>query len=263
MDWLAGATRSPMQEDGFDWQVACPTKGVLHTTEGSSWPNYPSQYEPHLTVRPSAGKGIEVRQHIAFSKAAYALKHPAGTTQTNGAHAIQMELIGTCDKGGPGYYWPAADDAVLTALWLQVIKPISDTFHIPLKAPTFLPYPGSYGNTNVRLSGGQWLAWNGWLGHQHVPGNDHGDPGAFPWARLVYLAHPPKPHEVIHGPVAYGATGASVRIVQAHVGSAVDGDFGRITQRHVETFQTKHHLTADGVVGPKTAAAMGCDYVAA
>jgi hypothetical protein len=258
MDWLAGATRSPMQEDGFDWQVACPTKGVLHTTEGSSWPNYPSQHEPHLTVRPVAGKGIEVRQHIAFSKAAYALKHPAGTTPTNGAHAIQMELIGTSDKNGPGYYWPAADDAVLRALWLQVIKPISDAFHIPLKAPTFLPYPSSFGNTSVRLSGGQWLAWNGWLGHQHVPSNDHGDPGAFPWARLVYLAHPPKP--LIHGPLSVGSTGASVRLVQQKLGVAVDGTYGPITAAAVRKFQVAHGLTADSIVGPRTAVALGFAY---
>jgi hypothetical protein len=28
MDWLPGATRKPMHEDGFAWQASCPTKIV-------------------------------------------------------------------------------------------------------------------------------------------------------------------------------------------------------------------------------------------
>lgn len=193
LQWLTGAIRKPTHEDGFAWQVACPTKGVLHTTEGFGVPDYPSQYEPHLTVKPAAGKGVAVYQHIPFDRAAYALRH-TGAAPTNGAHAIQMELVGTCDAGsvvrkGGGYFWPEADDAVLEDLYRKVIKPISDAFQIPLRAATFLPYPQSGGNTSVRMSDNQWLAFSGWLGHQHVPGNDHGDPGAFPWDRLVAIAN--------------------------------------------------------------------------
>src|SRR5215471_17719630 len=41
-----------------------------------------------------------------------------------------------------------------------------------------LANPSSYGTSNgVRLSGSAWNAYKGILGHQHVPENDHGDPG--------------------------------------------------------------------------------------
>jgi hypothetical protein len=190
MDWLPGATRKPMHEDGFAWQANCPTKIVWHTTEGFGLPSYPSQYEPHFTVVPAAGKGVAVYQHIALSRAAYALKH-TGAAPTNGAHAIQIELAGTCDPHGPkgAYYWPEADDTVLRALWAQVGKPLADAFHVPLTAPTFRPYPASAGANGVRFTDSQWLAWSGHCGHQHIPGNDHGDPGAFPWDRLVQIAN--------------------------------------------------------------------------
>jgi hypothetical protein len=334
MDWLPGATRKPMHESGFDWQLHCPTKVICHTTEGSnSVPNYPSQYEPHLTVVPIPGKGVKVYQHIAFSKAAYALKHPQGTVPTNGAHAIQIELAGSCDpdthsaaRRAGGYFWPHADDAVLLDLYRKVIAPLAEAFGVHLTSPEFKPYPASYGLHNgVRFTPDQWINYGGFAGHQHVPSQDHGDPGAFPFARMVHLGktapkrgakakkivpvvavigagvviagnvhhHPgpvvgpaPKksvpvtvvptkpsgpttvrrpakraaPAPTIHGVLSYGSTGASVRELQRKLGIKADGNFGRITLRHVLAVQKHAHLTQDGKVGRKTAHALGLGF---
>jgi hypothetical protein len=38
------------------------------------------------------------------------------------------------------------------------------------------------------MSAAEWDTFTGWCGHQHIPENDHTDPGALPIARL--LAHP-------------------------------------------------------------------------
>jgi hypothetical protein len=65
-----------------------------------------------------------------------------------------------------------------------VIKPLG----IPLTARPFKAYPASFGPSDVRMSNATWNNFTGWCGHEHVPQNDHGDPGAFPWARLVQLA---------------------------------------------------------------------------
>lgn len=45
---------------------------------------------------------------------------------------------------------------------------------------------------------------------------------------------------------------AYVRILQKTLGTAVDGDFGPNTERAVKSFQTRHGLVADGIVGPST-----------
>lgn len=267
MDWLPEATRDEHARS-FPWQESAPTKGVLHTTETVGWPGYDGwTIMPHATVMPFPGKGVIVRQHLPFSQGSFALVHAAGEEPTNGAHAFQFELVGTCDKSGPhgAYYWPAADDQVLLALYQKVIRPLSDAFGIPLHTPAWKPYPNSYGDNGVRLGWVQWHAYSGWCGHEHVVENDHGDPGNFPWSRLIALANPPHPDQlVIYGPVRYGDTGSSVRIIQKKVdhGVTVDGTFGRETLIGVENYQKRHDLTADGIVGPKTAAVMGVRYLA-
>ena len=60
-----------------------------------------------------------------------------------------------------------------------------------------------------------------------------------------------------------GSTGDDVSAVQkrlkqwGYYSGAVDGIFGYATERAVKWFQEKNGLAVDGVVGPKTAAAMG------
>jgi peptidoglycan hydrolase-like protein with peptidoglycan-binding domain len=51
--------------------------------------------------------------------------------------------------------------------------------------------------------------------------------------------------------------GDDVRVVQKKTGADPDGVFGPVTQRHVVNFQSHHGLTADGIVGPQTARALG------
>jgi hypothetical protein len=61
---------------------------------------------------------------------------------------------------------------------------------VPLSSGlTFKAYPGSYGTSNgVRMTGSQWTNFTGHCGHQHVPENLHGDPGAFPIAAILAAA---------------------------------------------------------------------------
>jgi hypothetical protein len=190
MLWLPAATRD--ERGGFPWQVNCPTKGVLHTTESGSWPDYPPRYHPHATVLPHPGKGVEVRQHVSFDQASYALVHDSGAP-TNGAHALQFELVGTCDPNGPkgAYYWPDADDAVLHRPVREGHPPRQRGVRREARGAPVPALPGLAGTTG---SGSHPTPHGspgaGWCGHEHVRGgNVHGDPGAFPWARLVALAN--------------------------------------------------------------------------
>lgn len=53
-------------------------------------------------------------------------------------------------------------------------------------------------------------------------------------------------------PLRLGSKGDAVKLVQAVVGTTVDGDFGSVTDRKVRDWQSKNGLLADGVVGPVT-----------
>ncbi|MCR5809043.1 MAG: spore cortex-lytic enzyme [Clostridiales bacterium] len=63
--------------------------------------------------------------------------------------------------------------------------------------------------------------------------------------------------------ISYGARGDDVKKIQTRLKQwgfykgSVDGIFGSGTLAAVKAFQRKNGLTADGIVGPKTAAAMG------
>lgn len=65
------------------------------------------------------------------------------------------------------------------------------------------------------------------------------------------------------GAIAWGSTGESVRLVQqklikyGYLDGTADGVFGKATYDAVIWFQKKNGLTADGVAGPSTLAALG------
>jgi peptidoglycan hydrolase-like protein with peptidoglycan-binding domain len=57
-----------------------------------------------------------------------------------------------------------------------------------------------------------------------------------------------------------GSSGAAVRRLQKKIGATVDGRFGPKTEARLKAWQRSHHLTADGVVGPRTARALGWEW---
>lgn len=168
-----------------------PNVIVLHTTEGSSWPSYASGSEaPNFTI-----KGGSVRQHFNANESSRALVNSAGGVETNTLNVIQIELVGTCAKGGPGLFWPNASDEDMKAL-VSLVKWLTDTYPIPVVSTekSWLSYPSSYANAKgQRMSFAEWEAFSGICGHQHVPENVHGDPGNFPIKRLIELVKGAKP----------------------------------------------------------------------
>ncbi len=190
--WMPGASRAQDFSGIYSGVAMTPRVGVIHTTEGTGWPGYRGGADaPHFTVR-----GGEIRQHFPVNRSARALVNAPGGVETNTAGAVQIEIVGTCDPRFKARHPSAllvpdanADDL---AGFLRVVAWLEKEWGIPRRdaARAWLAYgvdprrpgvtPASYGASPARMSGAEWLAARGWVGHQHVPENSHGDPGNFP-----------------------------------------------------------------------------------
>lgn len=168
------------------------TIGVMHTTEspvgkyrsggGSNYGNFGHTSFPHFTVDVQGGKCV-VFQHISIRKAAKALRNTSGGAQTNREGCIQIEVVGTATKP----FTARTDAAVLVAGLAKLMRWIESQTKIPPRATVgFVAYPASYGTSaKQRMSEATWEAYAGWCGHQHVPENSHGDPGAIDFKKLL------------------------------------------------------------------------------
>ncbi|WME22159.1 peptidoglycan-binding protein [Brachybacterium sp. GU-2] len=199
------------------WDSKYPTQtyaggkpiGLMHSTETGTWPGYGAgSSAPHLTVRfdPKA-RTISARQHFSTTRPSRALVNKAGGVQTNNARVFQIELIGSCDRDfATRHGYPFLPD-LLDEVWARdalagVLAAVAESLDIPLTTSvSWKAYPGSYGEkAGQRLSGKQWEEYTGWLGHQHAPENDHGDPGDIPIADVLAAARGGVPAPIVPSP---------------------------------------------------------------
>lgn len=174
---------------------------VLHSTEGSTIDG---------AVATLKGRGVashevvDVREQlvvqlVSLDRPAKSLLNLKGGVETNNrGGVIQVEIVGYASRssanGRPGPIMPELDDDELT--WLgHYVRQLCAKVAAPFVFPCwFKSYPESYGARNgVRLSFADWLTVEGVIGHQHVPENTHGDPGALDVARMAALSAPPVP----------------------------------------------------------------------
>lgn len=138
-------------------------KLVLHTIEANGWPNY--EAPPHLTLNPI---GRELRQHVPFDKAAYALRFNDGEDDR---YTWQIELWGRA-ANTPDYpdewYRGVAEQVAWFVMNMGVRHIYADFSEM------------RYGiNAPQRMSHEETDAFQGILGHAHWgKGVDsHWDPG--------------------------------------------------------------------------------------
>lgn len=172
---------------------------VWHATEGTSLPSYDGgALAPNLTAKPDfVAKRLVWFQHFDFDTSSRALRNLAGGVQTNTLNVTQVEIVGTCDPvthakwlraGVQHLYMPELPDWAVRDL-AEFAKWAHAEHDVPLtSAVTFKTYPSSYGANGVRMSAEKWLGFSGHCGHQHVPENDHGDPGGMPMAAILAAA---------------------------------------------------------------------------
>lgn len=185
--------------------------GVLHSTEGIGLPSYDGGGNaPNLTaIADFAAQRLKWFQHFDIDRSSRALRNLSGGVETNTLNVVQVELDGTCDytkrknwgsrvAGRDYIYWGDPPDWALRDL-AEFLRWLNANHGVPLTGPSmWLTYgpdsrrpgitPASYGASPARMTFAQWNAFKGICGHQHVPENDHGDPGSLPFATLIALA---------------------------------------------------------------------------
>ncbi|MFL6096080.1 MAG: hypothetical protein ACJ71Y_11580 [Blastococcus sp.] len=200
-----GAQRYPGASTAYWYGAKYPGSAMevnvicWHSTEGTSLPSYDGgSMAPNFTAKPDfAAKRLVWYQHFDFDVSSRALRNLAGGVETNTLNVGQVEIVGTSDPathtkwaqaGIQHLYMAELPDWAIRDL-ATFAKWANANHGVPLSSGlTFKPYPSSYGANGVRMTNTQWTNFNGHCGHQHVPENDHGDPGAFPMVAILAAA---------------------------------------------------------------------------
>lgn len=177
-----------------------PITLVLHTTQGGTAAGAQSTLENNndrshdILAVAENGWVIPLLPHNEFARS---LVHIPGQEETNNrGGVIQVEMVGFANRATAEYYgytrsefiipeWGDKELGYLADYIISVHQ--NDGLKIIFPKP-FLPYAESYGSNNgVRLSLDEWLVVEGIIGHEHVPENEHGDPGEINVKRLQQI----------------------------------------------------------------------------
>jgi hypothetical protein len=174
-------------------------KFVLHTTETESWPGYSGGASaPNATYFPLRR---EIRQHFPNNVSARALADPSSTpVRENRDNVFQLEMICYSDyklaQSVNGLWVGDLTDAHFNDL-AKMMHQLHRELGLPLgDSVTWKEGQKTY-VSGVRLSSSGFDAYRGILGHVHVSGNSHWDPGGFRMSRLrpkLTTISPPEDH---------------------------------------------------------------------
>jgi hypothetical protein len=158
----------------------------LHTTETGGWPGYSAGASaPNATYYP---KWRQIRQHFGINRSSRALRDPSSTlVRENRDNVFQLEIICYSDyrlaveRGG---LW--VGDLTTTHMRdiAAMILQIHRDWDLPIQSSVTWREGRKTWYDDVRLSGPQFDAYRGILGHVHTSGNTHWDPGGFRYSKL-------------------------------------------------------------------------------
>lgn len=249
--WLKGFKRVEADRSGGRY-VGGPFKLLIHTTEGSSVAGAIGAYRshgawPHFTVDPRTKEKV---QHYSMDVAARALKNLPGGVETNNKNVIQVEVVG---RAAESRNWPKSYNEWLAK---EVFEPIMKAKGISTRHPRF--YDGQDGFTlatpyaRQRMSYNDWNNFNGIVGHQHVPENDHWDPGAIRINEIIGFLRTEENWVLKYG--SKGLRVAALQIILVRLGHKlrVDGSYGKRTVNAVKSTQKFLNLRQSGAVSSWT-----------
>ena len=166
--WHPDAIRTGVVAPVGPFLSGIPKRLVWHTTEGSSLPTYAGS-NPHFTLNARNGT---LYQHQSVSGASRTLRNDTGGVETNRQGAIQVEVIGFASQS-PN--WSDGEYAELAELarWIEARCGVARRCDVAFVAG------------RAEMSASKWQGYSGHCGHQHIPENDHWDPGAMKIAKVL------------------------------------------------------------------------------
>ncbi len=182
---MPGAERVANPKSAGGSYLPGPWRFVFHTIEGEPSPDgfrrlaAEHTNSPHLWAMPRANLLL---QTIPLNRSAYALARP-GSVQTNRLHAVQVEVWGFAAKMG------ALPQQAIEWLAERLLAPVARL--VPINLDRVHPTGGvsCYGRTShCRMTAEAWQSFDGVCGHQHVPDNEHWDPGEMPLRAIAERA---------------------------------------------------------------------------
>lgn len=184
--WLPGYQRWDLPGvPGWAYDESDDPKALLHTTEGSSIEGAVAAYKaypPHLIVDPVKRRKV---QHVDLDRAAYALWN----ADADDSRCIQVEIVGFASQT---HLW--SDD---TLKWLgeELARPLHEYAGVPyVVVPRGFRRDGETGyalasdSSPLRLTQYELDTFSGFLGHQHIPGDSHWDPGGLNVSKILAYA---------------------------------------------------------------------------
>jgi hypothetical protein len=176
--WLKGYEKIDLN-DGLSY-TGGPAKFVLHTMEGTI-----ESAIAAFTADPGkashAAISFEKQRHVQFipyNYSAKSLRHLSGQPETNREHAYQVEIEGYAAQS-PSW---SDDHLRFVAQHIADVSKIVDP-GFPVVSTV------DWSDPSPRLTADQYTAYNGILGHRHVPENDHTDPGALDITKLLQFTN--------------------------------------------------------------------------
>lgn len=145
-----------------------PNKILLHSTEGTTngfAAYFDNKYPAHFVVDPRKRK---ISQEFSLYQPSLAI---AGHDKSG---PIQIEIVGFSTPSSEGYTQEADLHNFSNEDWdylAKILKAISEETGIPLTSSV------NWADGTERLEDQEFVDYKGVLGHMHVPGNDHTDPG--------------------------------------------------------------------------------------
>lgn len=184
--WLPGYERWELPGvPGQPYDENDDPKALLHSTEGSGIDGAVSAYRsypPHVCVHYATRRKV---QHIPINRAAYALWNG----DADDSRCIQVEIVGFASQ------MHLLSDDELRWLGEEVARPLHEYGGVPyvvvwkgFRRDGEMPYALASPSSPLRLTQAELDSFSGFLGHQHIPGDGHWDPGGLNVPRILAFA---------------------------------------------------------------------------